>query len=116
MERLAQEDLERYKVQFEGNAERIRSLVDYHHYMNDLSRIIGCNPPIIKYFFRYPKLWLHLMYGPTQATQFRLAGPGKKVKLAHEIISKIPVSTYNHIVKAGLRGRLRYAFKSLLPV
>ena len=54
------------------------------------------------------------MYGPTQATQFRLKGPGKKEKLAKEIIFKLPISTYNHIVKAGLRGRIRYAHKWLL--
>jgi dimethylaniline monooxygenase (N-oxide forming) len=115
MNLIAMKDIERYRVQFEGNVERIRSLVDYHQYMNDMAKIMGCRPPITKYFFRYPRLWLHLMYGPTQATQFRLKGPGKKVKLSHEIIYKLPVSTFNHIVKAGLRGRLRYAFKSFLP-
>ncbi len=108
-------DIEVYKQQFEDNALRIRSLVDYHKYMNDLAKIMGCYPPIIKYFFLHPKLWLHLMYGPTQATQFRLKGPGKKVKLAKEIILKLPISTYNHIVKAGLRGRIRYGIKALLP-
>jgi dimethylaniline monooxygenase (N-oxide forming) len=101
--------------QFEANADRIRSLVDYHRYMNGMAEIIGCSPPLYKYFFLRPRLWLHLMYGPTQATQFRLRGPGKKVKLSHEIISKLPISTYNHIVKAGLRGRLRYGLRSLTP-
>jgi len=115
MKNHIQNDLQLYKEQFEGNAERIRSLVDYHRFMNDLSKIIGCYPPLGKYLFTNPKLWFHLMYGPTQATQFRLKGPGKKVKLAKEIIFKLPTSTYNHIVKAGLRGRIRYAHKWLLP-
>jgi len=106
-----QKDYQLYQHQFEGNAERIRSLVDYHRFMNDLSKIIGCFPPLGKYLVTNPKLWFHLMYGPTQATQFRLKGPGKKTKLAKEIIFKLPISTYNHIVKAGLRGRLRYAFR-----
>jgi dimethylaniline monooxygenase (N-oxide forming) len=83
--------------------------------MNGMSKIIGCYPPIIRYFFTNPKLWLHLMYGPTQATQFRLMGPGKKVKLAKEIIYKLPISTYNHIVKAGLKGRLQYFIKAIFP-
>lgn len=109
------QDIAHFKEQFEGNADRIRSLVDYHHYMNGMSKIIGCYPPITKYFFTKPKLWLHLMYGPTQATQFRLTGPGKKVKLAKDIIYKLPVSTYNHIVKAGLKGRLQYLTKSVFP-
>ncbi|MEJ2114381.1 MAG: hypothetical protein P8X62_12105 [Flavobacteriaceae bacterium] len=111
MKRHIDKDYQSYKDQFEGNAERIRSLVDYHRFMNDLSKIIGCFPPLGKYLITNPKLWFHLMYGPTQATQFRLKGPGKKVKLAKDIIFKLPISTYNHIVKAGLRGRLRYAFK-----
>ncbi|HEX9827262.1 MAG TPA: NAD(P)-binding domain-containing protein [Flavobacteriaceae bacterium] len=109
------EDIAHYKEQFEGNCDRIRSLVDYHHYMNGMSKIIGCYPPIIRYFFTNPKLWLHLMYGPTQATQFRLTGPGKKIKLAKEIIYKLPISTYNHIVKAGLKGRLQYFIKAIFP-
>jgi len=109
------EDMAHYKEQFEGNCERIRSLVDYHRYMNGMSKIIGCYPAITKYFFTNPKLWLHVMYGPTQATQFRLNGPGKKVKLAKEIIYKLPISTFNHIVKAGLKGRLQYFVKAIFP-
>lgn len=112
MKNLAQRDADRLYEQFEENAHRIRSLVDYHRYMNGMASLIGCRPPITWYFFTRPILWLHLMYGPTQATQFRLKGPGKKVKLAGEIIRKLPISTFNHIVKAGLRGRLKYAFKS----
>ena len=108
-------DEEHYYHQFEGNAKRIRSLVDYHYYMNTMAKIIGCFPPLSKYFFLKPKLWFHLMYGPTQATQFRLVGPGKKFKLAKEIIFKLPISTFNHIVKAGLRGRLRYGLKAITP-
>ena len=115
MKTSIQSDLDHYKEQFEGNCERIRSLVDYHHYMNGMSKIIGCYPPITRYFFTQPKLWLHLMYGPTQATQFRLKGPGKKVKLAKEIIYKLPISTYNHIVKAGLKGRFQYFVKTIFP-
>jgi flavin-binding monooxygenase-like protein len=115
MVKSANDDFEVYKQQFEKNALRIRSLVDYHKYMNDLAKIMGCYPSIVKYFFSNPKLWLHLMYGPTQATQFRLRGLGKKEKLSKEIIFKLPISTYNHIVKAGIRGRIRYGFKALLP-
>jgi len=115
MVKVAQEDLAAYREQFEQNAERIRSLVDYHRYMNGMARIIGCSPPLHKYFFLRPRLWLHLMYGPTQATQFRLRGPGKKVELSHEIINKLPISTYNHIVKAGLRGRVQFGLRNLVP-
>lgn len=115
MIQAAKQDESMYLEQFEENATRIRSLVDYHRYMNGLAKIIGCYPPLRSYFFTHPKIWLHLMYGPTQATQFRLRGPGKKVKLAHEIIEQLPISTYNHIVKAGLRGRIYFGLRSLIP-
>jgi dimethylaniline monooxygenase (N-oxide forming) len=113
MMKVAKDDFDMYKEQFEENADQIRSLVDYHWYMYSLAKIIKCNPPLFKYFLFYPRLWIHLMYGPTQATQFRLKGPGKKVKLAHDIINKLPLSTFNHIVKAGLRGRVRYILRAL---
>jgi len=115
MQQVCLSDEAMYIDQFVGNATRIRSLVDYHGYMNGLAKIIGCYPPLTSYFFTQPRLWLHLMYGPTQATQFRLRGPGKKVKMAREIISQLPISTFNHIVKAGLRGRAYYALKSFIP-
>ena len=115
MIKTAEEDEAIYREQFEENAVRIRSLVDYHRYMNGMAKIIGCYPPLLRYFFTRPKIWLHLMYGPTQATQFRLKGPGKKVKLAHEIIRQLPISTFNHIVKAGLRGRLYFGLRALVP-
>ena len=83
--------------------------------MDSLAKIIGCLPPLYWYFFRHPQLWIHLMYGPTQATQYRLRGPGKKVELAQDIIKKLPISTFNHIVKAGLRGRVKYAMKKVVP-
>lgn len=108
-------DSQMFREQFEENAERIRSLVDYHRFMNGMARLIGCYPPLWEYFFLRPGLWLHLMYGPTQATQFRLRGPGKKEKLAREIIRKLPLSTFNHIVKAGLRGRVLYGIRALTP-
>ncbi len=114
IKKISNADMTVYIDQFEENAVRIPSLVDYHGYMDGLAHIIGCRPPLLKYFFRYPRLWLHLMYGPTQATQFRLQGPGNKIKLSHEIIDKLPISSYNHIVKAGLRGRIRYALRPIL--
>jgi dimethylaniline monooxygenase (N-oxide forming) len=115
LERVASIDRAASLEQFEGTALHIRSLVDYHRFMNGLARVIGCYPRLWRYFFLHPRLWLHLMYGPTQATQFRLSGPGQKVELAHQILEKLPISTFNHVVKAGLRGRLRYALKALWP-
>lgn len=95
--------------QFGTTAERVRGLVDYFRYMDDLADMIGCGPPIWQTLFTHPRLWLHLIYGPTQATQYRLRGRGKKPELANEILRKLPLSSFNHVVKAGLWGRVRFA-------
>ena len=108
MERASKADEAAFLNQFGDTARHLRSLVDYFRYMDDLARIIGCQPPLWRYFFTHPRLWLHLVYGPAQATQFRLRGPGKKVSLAQNILRRLPISKFNHIVKAGLRARLRY--------
>jgi dimethylaniline monooxygenase (N-oxide forming) len=114
MESVACADRSHYLEQFEHNADRLRSLVDYHHYMDDMASLIGCEPPW-HYFFSHPHIWLRIVYGAIQSTQFRLRGPGSKESLAQEILSKLPVSKFNHVVKLGLKGRLIYTVKGLIP-
>ncbi|MGK7940242.1 MAG: flavin-containing monooxygenase [Crocosphaera sp.] len=113
MQQTISKDREKYLQQFEHNATRIRSLIDYHTYMDDIAELIGCKPPLWQYFFFYPHLWLRIVYGATQATQFRLQGLGQKPVLARKLIAKLPISPFNHVVKAGLKGRVIYAFKAL---
>ena len=115
IERIACIDRATNLEQFEHNAHRVRSLVDYHRYIDDMAGLIGCEPPLWKYFFLHPRIWLRMVYGATQATQFRLQGPGCKESLAQELLMKLPVSKPTHIVKAGLKGRVIYAFKNLMP-
>ena len=115
MERVTCEDRAVYLEQFEHNAHRLRSLVDYHRYMDDIADLIGCKPPLWEYFFLHPRVWLRIVYGAIQSTQFRLRGPGNKESLAQELLLKLPVSKMTHIVKSGLKGRLIYIFKNLIP-
>ncbi|MDJ0519078.1 MAG: flavin-binding monooxygenase subfamily [Trichodesmium sp. MO_231.B1] len=114
MEEATLMDREKFLKQFEPNGVAIRSLVDYHIFMDDMADLIRCKPPLWKYFFLHPHLWLRIVYGATQATQFRLRGPGKKEALAQEFIAKLPVSPFNHVVKAGLKGRFIYGFKAVV--
>ncbi|MEM7726062.1 MAG: NAD(P)-binding domain-containing protein [Cyanobacteria bacterium P01_A01_bin.45] len=115
MERLTSFDRAIYLEQFEHTAHRIRSLVDYYRFMDDMVRLIGCEPPLRKYFFLNFPIWLTMVYGSYQGTQFRLKGPGNKESLAQEILKKLPVSNFNLIVKAGLKGRIIYTLKALVP-
>ncbi|MEQ8757672.1 MAG: NAD(P)-binding domain-containing protein [Coleofasciculus sp. G1-WW12-02] len=114
MEQIASIDRENYLNQFEHNALRIRSLVDYHIYMDDMADIIGCKPPLWNYFFLHPRLWLRIVYGATNATQFRLRGSGDKKALAQEIIAKLPVCSFNYFFLAGLKGRVMYGFNAIV--
>lgn len=111
--RIAEDDRERWHRQFEDVARRIPSLVDYHRYMDDLAGLIGCTPPLWRYALLHPRLWSRLVYGPQQATQFRLRGPGAKPRIARDIISRLPRSRFNHVVQLGLRGRARYPLSVL---
>ncbi|MGK7951599.1 MAG: flavin-containing monooxygenase [Xenococcaceae cyanobacterium] len=120
MERVTCVDRSAWLEQFEHNAHRIRSLVDYRRYMDDMASVIGCEPPLWKYFFLHPRVWRHIVFGGTQATQFRLRGPGNKESLAQKLLLKIPVhSLPAPIIKAILISivlePLNYAFKALLP-
>ena len=103
--RSAADDAARYIEQFEHNAERIRALVDYFVYMDAMADLIGCTPPFARYLVTKPDLWRRMVYGPNQATQFRLAGPGAKKREAETILAQMPTISYNHIAKAGMRAR-----------
>lgn len=107
------EDFQQNIDQFGKNAQRIRSLVDYFRYMDGLADVIGCKPPLEQYFLKYPLLWLRMVYGPAQATQYRLIGPGSKPEIAHDILYKLPISKFNNVVKIGLRMRVAHALDSL---
>ena len=111
MAETAAADAQGYLRQLGHSGRRIRNLVDYHRYMDDLAGLIGCMPPFWTLFLLRPRLWLRVVYGATQATQFRLRGPGGKPALAREILMKLPVSRFNHVVKVGLKGRLWYALR-----
>ncbi len=111
MATVAEVDARNYLRQLSHSGRRIRNLVDYHRYMDDLAGLIGCMPPFWSTLLLRPRLWLRIVYGATQATQFRLRGPGNKPAVAREILMKLPVSRFNHVVKTGLKGRLWYALR-----
>ncbi len=94
-------------AQFGPTGDRVRGLVDYPRYMDAMARLIGCRPRLWRLALTDPRLWLHVVYGPMQATQYRLHGPGAKPAEARRILLSLPLSPFNHIVKAGLRETLR---------
>lgn len=116
MQEIIDRDAQKAYRQFESNAYRIGSLVNYHQYLDDLAGLIGCVPPFWKYFFFFPRLWLKMIFGPTQGTQFRLVGPGKKVNLAKKIIRRLPCRIFNYLGQLGLRCRMTYAWNAMMTL
>ena len=106
MEQVTSLDRAAWLKQFEHNARRIRSLVDYFIYMNDMASLIGCEPPLWEYFFLHHHLWRRMVFGATQGIQFRLRGPGKKTSLAREMLMKISVGIPRTVIKDVLQKRL----------
>ncbi|MDY6938976.1 MAG: NAD(P)-binding domain-containing protein [Cyanobacteriota bacterium] len=119
MEQVALLDREKYSEQFAfKSGKSFRSLVDYHFYMDNLAEIVGCKPPLWQYFFLHPQLWLRMVYGATQGTQFRLRGPGQKKALAQELIAKLPVAPFfnpffKYIFIAAVKARIFYGLKAV---
>ena len=105
MAKIIAKDEAGWLKQFEHNARRIRSLVDYFRYMNDMARVIGCEPPMWKYFFLRNRLWKQIVFGATQGIQFRLRGPGNKESLAQEMLMKLPAGVPAPVVKEVLQKR-----------
>jgi len=114
MERVTCLDRAAWLKQFEHNAHRVRSLVDYRRHMDDMASLIRCEPPLWKYFFLHPRLWLRIVYGATQGIQFRLRGPGNKEPLDRELLMKLPIIIPIPIIKASLKGFLEELLKSFL--
>lgn len=111
MKSVAAADASVYQDQFGTTGKRITALVDFHRYMDDIGNLIKCVPPLSRLFFQSPRVWKHIMFGPTQGTQFRLVGLGAKPKLARSILLSLPVSRLNHIVKIAFRRRLLRALR-----
>jgi dimethylaniline monooxygenase (N-oxide forming) len=107
MAEIAAKDSADLTQQFGPTGDRVRGLVDYPLYMDAMARLIGCRPRLWQMALTDPRLWLHVVYGPMQATQYRLHGPGAKPVEARRILMEMPVSPFNHIVKAGLHETLR---------
>lgn len=56
-----------YDWRFGYDAKRVKGLVDFQIYTDDLAKEMGVLPPLMKIFFQKPKLWMSIMFGPVSA-------------------------------------------------
>lgn len=114
MRAVAQADAARLLRQFGHSGRRVRGLVDYGAYLDELADLIGCKPPFWRLLIRRPDLWLHVYFGAMQSSQYRLFGPDAAPTLAEQIILGLPICPSGHVLRAGLTGLL-YDIATLGP-
>lgn len=67
-----------------------KALVDFIPFNDKMAKFIGCEPNFVKYFFTDFMMWVHMVFGPFQPSQYRLVGPGANYEQAREAIFKTP--------------------------
>ncbi len=77
-------------AQFPYDATRIPALTDYLRFLEYISNLIGCRPPLKKLFFTDPRAWFKAVFGPINGAQFRLQGPGANPQKARKFLRSIP--------------------------
>ncbi|CAM9408227.1 unnamed protein product [Choristocarpus tenellus] len=91
MEKVSREDQSEWEWRFGYDALRVKGLVDFQVYTDDLASIMGSLPPLKKIFFSKPKLWFSIMFGPFTMHQYRLTGPYANPKVASEVYARQPL-------------------------
>jgi len=91
MEKIALRDKENWEFRFGYDAARVKGLVDFQVYCDDLAGMMGALPPLRKIFFEKPKLWFKIMFGPFTMHQYRLVGPYANPEVAAKVYEKQPV-------------------------
>lgn len=124
MRQVARRDAVHLLRQFGKSGQRVRGLVDYGHYLDQLAKMIGCKPPFWRLLLTRPSLWVRVNYGAMQSSQYRLYGPGACPDVAEPVLSSLPVCPSKHVLRAGVAGLvydlatlgpLRRAARALLP-
>jgi len=91
---IAQRDQANWEYRFGYDAKRVKGLVDFQLYCDDLANQFGALPPLKHLFFTKPRIWWKIMFGPFTMHQYRLVGPYANPKLAERVYAKQPVGDF----------------------
>lgn len=94
MIKTAENDQKNWEMRFGYDAKRVKGLVDFQVYCDGLASIMGVLPPLRELFFRFPSMWLKIMFGPFTMHQYRLVGPYADPKRAFEVLSRQPLGDF----------------------
>ena len=91
MKSIAHNDKLNWEYRFGYDADRVKGLVDFQLYCDDLASQMGCFPPLRKIFFSSPSLWFKIMFGPFVMHQYLFVGPFANSQRARDVYSRTPV-------------------------
>ena len=94
MEAIAMKDRLNYDGRFGYDCKRVKGLVDFQVYCDDLAKLMGCFPPLAELFIKKPAIWWSIMFGPFTMHQYRLAGPYANPKCAEEVYARQPIGDF----------------------
>jgi len=87
-------DQANWDYRFGYDAKRVKGLVDFQLYCDDLASEIGALPPLARIFFTKPKLWFKLMFSSFTMHQYRLTGPFANPAVAAKVYERQPVGDF----------------------
>ena len=94
MEHQALKDQANWEWRFGYDAKRVKGLVDFQLYTDDLAERMGCLPPLMMLFLTKPRIWWKIMFGPFTMHQYLLRGPFADPQRAALVYSKQPVGDF----------------------
>lgn len=95
-------------------APQVKSLVNYCNYMDTMSKLIGCFPDVS--FFKNPKLYVKIWFGPQFSAQYRLNGPRSNPEAAKDFIEQFPIPMPKSKILSLLLFKTYYGFAERFPI
>jgi dimethylaniline monooxygenase (N-oxide forming) len=90
----AKADQDNWDYRFGYDSRRVKGLVDFQLYCDDLAAQTGSLPPLGRLFFSKPKLWWKIMFSSFTMHQYRLRGPYANPALAAAVYERSPVGDF----------------------
>lgn len=90
MEKIAKKDQANWEWRFGYDAKRVKGLVDFQLYCDELAAEIGALPPLTHLFFTKPMIWWKIMFSSFTMHQYRLVGPYANPEAVAPVYEKSP--------------------------
>ena len=90
----AKKDQVNYEWRFGYDAARVKGLVDFQLYTDDIAEVIGALPPLMYLFFFKPLIWWKIMFSSFTMHQYRFQGPFANPAVAEPVYEKQPVGDF----------------------